>query len=430
MIRVLIRKEILNKILSIRFSVLIALSFFILISSTYIMATNYGHLNRELGPHLTAGVSGVPAWYVWYSLDRSIPVLQILAAGLDQEVTLRSKGKVDRGPQFDNRSFVHNPLRYIFSQLDFVFFIKIIGSLMAFVFTYDSVSGERRQGTLRLTMTNAISRPLFLLSKFLGSYISFVVALIPALVGMITVLYLHPEVDLQSSHWWSVGILFLLALLYICGFFMLGVFVSCITKQPKTTLTALMTTWVFLVLVIPSFSPFLAIKFRPVSSIYDVRTQIAALKEDFRQPSSNEQRRALIDLSRREILNMRLAFINDMRAQVRMSQYISLVSPSAALTYIASDIAHTGIESEWNFRRAVFRFRRQFLTQVDAYIERTGDHEVFWDSSTEYVPPPFEFVEPNLIQVIHAHLPRFIVLIFYPILLLLGAQIAFIRSAI
>lgn len=430
MIRTLIRKEILNKVLSIRFSVSIALSFFVLISSTYVMTTNYGYLNREWGPHLTEGFSGVPLWYVWYNLDRSIPVLQILAAGLDQEVTLRSRGTVNRGPQFDNRSFVHNPLRYLFSQLDFLFFIKIIGSLMAFVFTYDAVSGERQQGTLRLTMTNAISRPLFLLSKFLGSYLSFVVALVPALVGVIIVLYLHPDVNLRSSDWWSVVSLFLLALLYICGFFMLGVFVSCVTEQPKTTLTALMTIWVFLVLVIPSFSPFLATKLRPVPSVYDVRTQIAALKEDFNQPSSNERRRALIDLSRGEILNIRMAFINDMRTQVRMSQYISLVSPSAALTYIASDIAHTGIESEWNFRRAVFRFRRQYLTQVDAYIEKTGDHEVFWDTNTEYVPPPFEYVELGLIEVIQAHLPRFIVLIFYPILFFLGAQIAFIRSAI
>ena len=458
MIRTLIRKEMLNQVLSIRFSILIALSFFVLIPSTWMMATHHGYLSREWGPHLTGGFSGRPGWY---NLDRRIPVLRILAGGLDQEVTLRAEGSSHAGPQFDNRSFVHNPLQYFFSQLDFVFFVRIIGSLMAFVFTYDAVSGERQQGTLRLMMTNAISRPLFLLSKFLGSYLSFVVAFVPALVGVIIVLYLHPDVDLHSSDWWSVCSLFLLALLYICGFFMLGLFVSCITKQPKTTLTALMTIWVFLVLVIPSFSPFLAIKFRPVSSLYDVRTRIAALKEDVSQPFykewddlyqgirweelSQSEREALREASRRiwyrrervimnlcsgEIMQIRLAFINDMRTQVRMSQYISLVSPSVALTYVASDIAHTGIESEWNFRRAVLLFRGQFLTEIDAQMERTEDYEELWENKSDEYAPPFEYAEPDLIQVIHAHLPRFIVLMFYPILFFLGAQIAFIRSAL
>ena len=136
-----------------------------------------------------------------------------------------------------------------------------------------------------------------------------------------------------------------------------------------------------------------------------------------------------MNLSIGEIWKIRIAFINDMRTQVNMSQYISLVSPSAALTYLASDIANTGIESEWGFRRAAFLFRRQFLTRVDQYIEKTGDLDKVGHLGSD-LAPPFEHAEPGLVQVINAHLSRFVVLMFYPILFFLGAQIAFIRSAL
>ena len=190
--------------------------------------------------------------------------------------------------------------------------------------------------------------------------------------------------------------------------------------------------------------------------MYDVRTQIAALKEDLNQPFYkewddlrqgrnweelnqsereawdriwNRGARATMNLRNGEIFKIRLAFINNMRTQVTLSQYMSLISPSAALTYLASDIADTGTESEWNFRRAVFRFHRPFFTQIDAHIEKTGDIEKVRHLELDN-PPPFEYGQLDLIQLIDAHLPRIIVLLFYPILFFLGAQIAFIRSTL
>ena len=182
MIWTLIHKEILDQILSIRFYISLALALLFLVPATYMQATDYQWLHREMGPLLKEGFY-TPPNYGSYWLNRDIPTLRVLATGLDEELSLRSRNRAWTGLAFNNRKFVHNPLPALFSRLDFVFFINIVGSLLAFAFTYDAVSGERQSGTLRLIMTHAISRPLFLLAKFFGSYISFVVSLLPALVG-------------------------------------------------------------------------------------------------------------------------------------------------------------------------------------------------------------------------------------------------------
>ena len=239
---------------------------------------------------------------------------------------------------------------------------------------------------------------------------------------------------------------------------MLGLFVSCVTQIPKTTLTALMTLWVLLVLVIPNFSPFLAAKLRPVQSLYDVQKQSMALKnalgqlarektdtfiqahggdwealgedkkEEARQIWKEVYRRELMNLTTKEIAKLKLEFINGMESQVRVSHYISFVSPSAALTYLASDIARTGLESGRHFRRAVFRFRNQYLKRIDQYIEKTQDYSRLRNLRKEDDTPPFEYRELSLSQAISAHLPRIMVLVLYLVLFFFGAQIAFIRT--
>ena len=225
MIWTLIRKEMLDQILSVRFFVSFALALLFLIPTTYMLATDYGWLHQEMGPLLKKGFYNPPG-YGSYWLNRDIPTLRVLATGLDDELSLRSRNRSTSGPDFNNRKFVHNPLPYLFSQLDFVFFINIVGSLLAFAFTYDAISGERQQGTLRLMMTNPIPRAIFLLSKFLGSYLSFIISLLPALVGVAFVLYFHPDVNFRTSDWGATGFLFLLALLYLAIFFMLALFVE------------------------------------------------------------------------------------------------------------------------------------------------------------------------------------------------------------
>lgn len=455
----LIKKEMLNQILSIRFTVSIVLAFLFLIASTYMLAIDSSWSRRQLFTGFKLQEHFYTNKFSWYWLTRDIPPLRVLATGLDENLTLSANAEAYNRPRFShNRNFVHNPNRYLFTQFDFVFFFTIVGSLMAFAFTYDSISGERQRGTLRLMMANPISRALILLTKFLGSYLSFVISLIPVLIGVILLLYLQPGLHFASSDWRAAIFLFLLAMLYLCPIFMLGVFVSCVTKDPKTTLTALMTLWVILVLAIPNFSPYWAAKLRPLPSVYEIEEQTQACYEEIDQQLDeeyekfaeqygddwsdlnhsarialdvilNKHRHKRMSASVGEPMKIRESFINEAETQAKLSQKMSLISPSAAFVFLASDVARTGIQSEHAFRRAVFRYYREYAEHVEQYLKETNDYGIFMHMQRAE-PPEFVPPETSISKAVGAHMWNFNLIVFYSILLFFGGYLAFIRNQI
>jgi hypothetical protein len=108
---------------------------------------------------------------------------------------------------------------------------------------------------------------------------------------------------------------------------------------------------------------------------------------------------------------------------------LSFLFPSATFVFLASDVAHTGIESEQNFLHATLRYRRQYAEHVSQYIDKTGDYQIF-GRILKADPPDFVHQETRASEVITARLPHFMVLVLYPLLFFLGAQIAFIRSTL
>ena len=452
----LVKKEIHDHILSARFAVSMVLALIFLIGSTAMLATDKTWAGRQLYTGYKLKDYLYTNQYSWYWMNRDLPTLRVLATGLDEELSLNANSEAIAGPQFENnRQFVNNPNRYLFSQLDFVFFFSVIGSLLAFVFTYDAISGEYRRGTLRLVLVNSVSRPLLLTAKFVGSYLSLVTSLLPALISVMLLLYLMPNVNLRPSDWTATFFLFLLALLYLSVFCALGLFGSCLTRHPKTTLTALMVSWVAVVLVIPNFSPFLAAYLRPTPTVYEVHENMRRLSGDLRQQSREEieefvqehggdiatlsdvekqsvdkirakAERKQMNLSVGKAAEIRQDFINKVETQADMNLSISLISPSAAFVFLATDIANTGVLSEWNFRRSVIRYRQQYAEHVNQYIEETGDYEILQRvlkaDPPDFVPPKF-----YLSDIISMHFDLLIVLVLYNVVFFFGGQVIFIR---
>ena len=452
----LMKKEIHDHILSARFAVSMILALIFLIGSTAMLAMDKTWAGRQLYTGYKLKDYLYTNKYSWYWMNRDLPTLRILATGLDEELSLNANSEAIAGPQFENnRQFVNNPNRYLFSQLDFVFFFNVIGSLLAFVFTYDAISGEYRRGTLRLVLINSVSRPLLLTAKFVASYLSLITSLLPALISVILLLYLMPNVNLRPSDWTATLFLFLLALLYLSVFCALGLFGSCLTRHPKTTLTTLMALWVVLVLVIPNFSPFLAAYLRPIPTVYEVHENMRRLSGDIQQQSREEieafiqahggdittlsdaekqtideirakAERKQMNLSVGKAAEIRQDFINKVEAQADMNLSISLISPSAAFVFFAADIANTGILSEWNFRRSVVRYRHQYAEHVNRYIEETGDYEILQRilkaDPPNYIPP--EFFLPDVISM---HFNLLVALVLYNVVFFFAGQVMFIR---
>ena len=138
------------------------------------------------------------------------------------------------------------------SQIDWAFIIGYILSLIALIFTFDAISGEREHGTLRLTLANAIPRRTVLIGKFLGALISVSIPFILSTLVNLLMLSTASAVHLNTQAWGRIGIILFIALLYTCLFLALGLLVSARVQRSAVSLVILLLTWVTFVVFMPS----------------------------------------------------------------------------------------------------------------------------------------------------------------------------------
>ena len=138
------------------------------------------------------------------------------------------------------------------TKVDWVFIICYVLSLIALLFTFDSISGEREHGTLRLMLANPIPRHTVLIGKFLGALISINIPFTLAVLINLLVISMSSAVQLDGTAWGRLGIILLIAVLYIGLFLALGLLVSARVSQSAVSLVILLLIWVTFVIFVPS----------------------------------------------------------------------------------------------------------------------------------------------------------------------------------
>ena len=138
------------------------------------------------------------------------------------------------------------------SQIDWTFIIGYILSLIALIFTFDAISGEREHGTLRLMLANAIPRHTVLIGKFLGALVSVSIPFLLAMLVNLLMISSASKVHLNTEAWGRLGIILFIALMYTCLFLALGLLVSARVQRSAVSLVILLLTWVTFVAFMPS----------------------------------------------------------------------------------------------------------------------------------------------------------------------------------
>jgi len=155
-------------------------------------------------------------------------------------------------------SFDNNPLPILFPPLDFLFIVTIIMSLLALLFSYDAVTGERQSGTLRLVIANSISRTKILLGKFIGGTASLLIPFILSLLVGALYVSINPSIQWDGAAWAEFLLLTLASITFITLFFLLGLMISTFSRYSATSILNCLFLWVLLILVIPNICPYIS----------------------------------------------------------------------------------------------------------------------------------------------------------------------------
>lgn len=119
-----------------------------------------------------------------------------------------------------------NPFLSIFLSIDVIFVFKIVISALAILFAYNTISGEREDGTLKLVLSNPIPRDTLVIGKYLGGMLSlFPIVVISFIIGIL-IAYASPTTDFNSTDLFRLVAVLILSLFYVSTCYLLGMLLS------------------------------------------------------------------------------------------------------------------------------------------------------------------------------------------------------------
>ena len=384
----LVRKEIANNVLSLRFIITFALFVALVLLSLFMLTSTYGaakhsyEISRSSRLDALRAIEGredqdqqfhdtVIEGEGLYG-DRPPQPLSVFVYGLEADLPVQVNADLGTSHATD-QAYFRNPLFALFATPDFGYIVNIVVSLLSLLFVFDAICGEKERGTLKLVLANAVPRDLVLLSKWVGGYISLVVPFLVAVLGGITYVYATGAIGLGGETLdrllWLVG----LSLLYISLFFGLGMLISALTHRSSTGLVVALFVWVCWVLVIPNLAPVVARILSPVPTLQKISAEQAAIEREteirLKRVNRNMLRygkKALATSEKireegeREISKLDRFYQDQLDGQIEFSKNLARLSPSASFTFALADVARTGSGLYGAFKRSFQRFEKEY----------------------------------------------------------------------
>ena len=480
MLMTLIQKEIMHHILSVRFIALLLMCA-LLIPLT--LSINYRRYSQNLtdyqesvkrertGAKENPPNAQDPNMEVSKLFLKPTP-LSVFANGIEEALPTYL-GMTRNGVRQGSAGVSQASVAYALGNLDFLFIVGTVFSLLALLFTFDAVAGEREAGTLRINLSNPVPRDIFLWSKLIGGYIVFVIPfLVSFLLGLLLITWQGFPLG-ESKIAVPVLGLTLVSLLYIAVFFAIGVLISTYLDNSKTALIVAFTFWVFAVLIAPRGAFVIAKLVAPTrteQAVYMAKTVLRNnLTKDKEEQISKKMVEAMgvggkvsitlndpetqkrLDRLKKPINErFRLEFQNqaskidrdyqrEKDRQERVGEMLSRIAPTSSLTYSAMNLTQTGKLK----RDLYFQTGERYYNQLDdTYFSTISDDALAQflqianrmndsaESETEEILPPPTLTESPLSDTLRRSAVDVFLLGFFALVFTAVAFLKFFRSDI
>jgi ABC-type transport system involved in multi-copper enzyme maturation permease subunit len=451
MIRRLIAKEVLTNLLSLRLTFAFLVVVPLVVASFYVLCNDYAQRKRDYDAKISLHTQAAATDRI--RIDRPPSPLMALIGG-----TMVTTGNTIHLSYYDapriKGGFDHTPIYYVFPRTDYVFIIGIMMSLLALLFSYDAISGEREGGTLRLILANSVSRNVVLLGKWIGGYLTAAFPCTIALLLGMLVFLLHPVIQLTATDWWIIILLLVTAWIYLAIFFSLGVFISAISPTTGSAAVRCLFMWFLFVLIIPNAAPNIARQLSPTPSIQEMEWEYDRIVAETAENRNKEHAEAservsntqyvegdelrrirwrihltILDVEHRHLTRQRdrlrqlaNAYDDGLQEQMRLGRILASCSPYAVFADVGMTLANTSGSSQIAFSKAVRRYEDNYFGKL--YEEKRVIHH-FEPVET---PPLFRMAIPNLWDRIRQSVPGLGLLVFFGMLCFMAAYMSFIKA--
>ncbi len=475
----LIRKEILDHLLSVRFLILTGIGALTIWLSLYSGYADYlarlrdyrlAQAGTEQRIRQIEEADQVVPYYYWYEVtnigffEHKPPTpMSIFIRGLDPTLG-RSISTTGTPQRRLRRSPVEaEPILGVFPPLDLGHVAQVVLSLFVLLFIYNAICGEKENGTLRLVSSYPVPKHLLLLSKFTGiCTLSLCAFGLPLLLGLAVLLWM-PQVRITDPEWVRLGGIVVAFLLYLVSCTCAGLFASCLAHRSATSFVILLVYWVTTVVVVPKVSLIAADALRPAPSIHEHQAKRYAIQLQYlrkwrearrkwheqhneewrRTPEGREAYRRYYLKTRDEILTRQSQplvdrlnedFRNKYDQRTRLAVVLARLSPAFAFRNTVARLAGTGIDRHQSFEETFIRNHiRQIYspwrTEKSERYVLSGIHPAKygkqkWDLTGI---PRFMFQEAGPGEVLRKALVDVLVLVLWALVFFSGACVSMLR---
>ena len=477
-----VSKEIVGNLLSFRFTITAILCVLLTSISSYTLRERYerqlSEYNAAVANHLKSFEESSKHFMTSiYILDKQPAPLSMFANGLEgigKTVTVTTGSE----PTFSNSDVTIEPLSTLFGALDLEFIIRVVISLLALLFTYDAIAGERELGTLKLMLANSIPRDVVILGKAVGNYVSLLVPFgLSVLIGL-GIIVLSPLVHFDGEMWKRLFAAGLVTLLYIWVFTAIGLFISVCTQRSATALLSLLLIWVVFVLAVPKASNLLAGQIYRVPSIQEIQGQKSTIaqrinsenlqemikigqktseeiaeewsaagkdyhsdEEGFQSAVRSAVMKKIADIQKQvqdkinaEWDKIQLGYDRQRRKQLELAINFSRISPASSYVLAMTSIANTGLTRQQNFLKDTKQYQREFVNYVSAKMAEGKGLVLDPNNPKTEIDlsdmPRFDAKAPTFDASLSEAWVDILLLAFMGILFFMAAYVSFVRQAV
>ena len=436
MLLIVIRREILDNLKSLRLTLTFVLIAGLMIMAGILFVGKYQEIvrdhslvqsrnNNELRDH-SGSLSRVASYT--QELHKSPNPLRLCAEGYERWLPNLIEANVYRFAGMRNVGHTNFTMAR-FPDLDWVMIIGTIMSFAAVLVSYDAISGERESGTLRLMISTGVSRGTILFGKYLGIMVSTVM---PLLIGVLFNLVIVTAfgISFSSGQWIRIALITLISFIYISSYVIIGLFISARTYRTSTSLAILLLVWVILAILIPGSGGLLASELYKMPTVREIAEEERAQAElsedegmqDFEEPDPPVDIGAIAQ----EVNAASNRRINMMVQQVKVAQNVTRLSPTAAYNYACEAIAGTGPMDFRNFRRQVNIYLERFRQFVTDRSEGHGEVISRKPIAFENIPK-FQERKPPVPELINSALWDLLIIVLFNVIFFMAAYLSFIR---
>jgi len=451
------KKEILNNLLNLRFSLAYFLCTFLLVGSAAIMLSEYltekkvydvnvNFYRRDLDRLQYPGAyARTPK-----TVMRPPMFTKVLAIGGEKDPDVQADVMTEYSPYFHG-DFKRNPLTNLFPSVDMVFIVGVIISLLIFLLTYDAISGEREEGTLKVLLSCPVPRDKVMIAKWLGGFVSLVFPFVTAWLVVMLIFFFSRGIGVTFDEWLRILALFGVCLLYVAVVFSLSMMVSVLVRASTTAALVLLLVWAVGILVIPSAATPAAYLIVGPTSVQETEANMQRIGI-LSSRDSNKQRDEFLSKkfgrrAQKDLTASERAEYNDIRSKWQwifqeqkvegivgegqkltrleariddLSRWFARVSPYGCLQNMCTTLAGTGFQHERDLRECNEDFARRTLAFMRDAFTQPGGFDVNGS-------PQYTYRQPRAMSAITGCLVDATVLALMGIFFFLVAYVRFVR---